>query len=265
LTYFLPEGGIGQVFQKFSWPDERLGASLVGLGASSGPIPGSLLVGSQSEPPYAVVGLGVGTLATHARPWQHMIFYEIDPLVERLSLPPKGKPAYFFYLQDAIHRGAKLEVILGDGRLTLAKDPYLSHENTGRRFEKYFHILVLDAFSSDAIPVHLLTAEAIDLYLSKLADGGLLIFNTTNRYVDIKPVLADIADSRGLSALQFGDSTSGSDWVVLQRKEFAGDRPAANGGPPLRQRFDERWQAPKGLGGPIWTDKYSNLLRVLML
>lgn len=269
ITYFHPTGGIGQIFQKFSWPDARLPASLVGLGSAPGPFAGGLIVGSQSEPPYAVVGLGIGTLAAHARPFQHMIFYEIDPLIKRLSLPPGGEDAYFFYLQDALDRGANLEVVLGDGRLTLEKDPYLS-QSPARRFDNYFHILVLDAFSSDAIPVHLLTAEAIDLYLSKLADGGVLIFNTTNRYVDIRPVLADLAEAKGLTCLHYGDESEGvfdkygSDWVVMQRKEFAGTQAAANGGPPLSRRLDERWRPPQGLGGPVWTDKYSNLLRVLL-
>src|SRR5207302_1637887 len=119
ITYFHPTGGVGQLFQKFSWPDARLPASLVGLGMDSW----GALVGMQSEPAYAVVGLGTGILAAHAKPWQHVVFYEIDPLVKRLSLPPPGQPAYFFYLEDALDRGANLEVVLGDGRLMLQRDP----------------------------------------------------------------------------------------------------------------------------------------------
>jgi len=265
IAYFHPSGGIGQIFAKFSWPDARLPASLVGLGA----VPGGMLAGLHSEPPYAVVGLGTGTLAAHARPWQHMVFYEIDPLVKRLSLPPEGQKTYFYYLEDALERGARLEVLLGDGRQTLKADPL------GRNLERYYHIIVLDAFSSDAIPVHLLTAEAVDLYLEKLADGGLLIFNTTNRYVDIRPVLGKIAQEKGLTCLTFGDYSKddegneipdklGSDWLVMQRRNAWKHGRAANGGVPLDKRLDmKRWQPAPILDGPMWTDSYSNLWRVL--
>jgi hypothetical protein len=260
ITYFHHTGGIGQIFKTFSWPDARLPASLVALGAS----PWSALVDLHSEPAYAVVGLGIGTLAGHGRPLQSVTFYEIDPAVVRLSLPAPGKEAYFTYLQDAIDRGVELKVILGDGRLSLRypADRRYAHE-------KYYHILVLDAFSSDAIPVHLLTEQALDLYLSKLADGGVLIFNTTNRYVDIRPVLADLAAKKDLLCLTYGDYDDGipdkfgSDWVILQRKTPS-DAPGYNGGLPLYRRLDMlKWTAPPRTGGRVWTDDYSNLWQVL--
>lgn len=263
ITYFDPTGGIGQIFQGISWHDARLPASLVGLGA----VPGGLWAGLHSEPPFAVVGLGTGTLAAHARPGQHVVFYEIDPLVRRLSLPPAGQETYFYYLQDALARGAWLEVLMGDGRQTLKNDP--------RKLERYYHIIVLDAFSSDAIPVHLLTAEAIDLYLDKLVDGGVLIFNTTNRYVDIRPVLGKIAQAKGLTCLCYGDyerdeednvipDKFGSDWLVMQRQDFAKRSVTAAGGLPLDRRLNmKRWEKAPILDGPVWTDGYSNLLRVL--
>src|SRR5262249_571557 len=97
LSYFLPSGPIGQVFTVFKQQPE--------------------------SPPYAVVGLGIGTLAAYSRPGQVVHFYEIDPAVKRLSLPPAGETAYFFYLQDALHKGVKLDVILGDGRLKLKEAP----------------------------------------------------------------------------------------------------------------------------------------------
>jgi hypothetical protein len=274
ITYFHPTGGIGQIFKKFSWPDARLPASLVGLGTD----PLGVMVGLHSEPPYAVVGLGTGILAAHAKPGQHVVFYEIDPLVMRLSVPPEGEdPPYFYYVQDARDRGANLEIILGDGRLTLQKDPHVNPlgPKENRKLERYYHIIVLDAFSSDAIPVHLLTAEAIDLYLEKLADGGVLVFNVTNRYVDISPVLGRIAQEKGLTCLSFGDYSKdeegnevpdkfGSDWVVIQRKDYAKGRRLVNGGPPLEERLNmKRWEPTSVLDGPIWTDNYSNLLRVI--
>jgi hypothetical protein len=262
ITYFHPTSGIGQVFKRFSWPDARLPASLVGLGAT----PWSALVGMQSEPPYAVVGLGTGILAAHAKPWQHLIFYEIDPMVRDLSLPG-STPPFFYYLHDAIHRGANLEVVLGDGRLTLKTDPF------GRKFDNYFHVIVLDAFSSDAIPIHLLTAEAVDLYLSKLAPGGLLIFNTTNRYIDLPPVLARIAHEKKLDCYHFGDFEKdeygnvipdkfGSDWVVIQRQSLARDGRVTTLGQPFAERLNMKgWKKLPSDGEPMWTDSYSNLLR----
>jgi len=254
ITYFHPTGGIGQVFQQYSWPDARLPASLVGQGTVPGL--GGVLVDLHSEPPFCVVGLGTGTLAAHARPLQTMHIYEIDPLVRRLSLPPEAEEPMFTFVLDALDRGADLDIIMGDGRLRLREAP-----------EKMYHILVLDAFSSDAIPVHLLTADAVGEYLDKLADGGVLIFNTTNRYVDIRGVLGKIAQHHDLECQIYGDYPEdipdkfSSDWLVMRRKT-AGRR--YTGGPPLAQRFDQlKWQPPVIDAGPLWTDAYSNLFRVI--
>ncbi len=283
LLYFHPNGPIGQVFKTLAWPDARLPASLVGLGA----VPLGPLVALPSEPPYAVVGLGTGTLAAHARPTQHVTFYEIDPAIERLSLPREGEAPYFTYLVDARKRGALVEVVLGDGRLKLKHAP-----------ERYYRVLVIDAFSSDAIPVHLLTVEALDLYLSKLADDGMLVFNVTNRYVDLKPVLGDLARRKGLVCVYYGDDgeadadASASDWVVLARKASDVTRPplayaavaayspssgfpaalpwvglsycARGRWPSLDSRVDpELWEPVPPSGARVWTDDYSNLLGVM--
>jgi hypothetical protein len=279
ITYFDPTGGIGQIFKKFSWSDARLPASLVGLGAlantSGWCFPGDIVAAMHSEPPYAVVGLGTGILAAHAKPWQHVVIYEIDPLVKRLSVPPEGEEPFFYFVQDARDRAANLEIVLGDGRLTLTKDPRVNpfDPKTNRKLERYYHIIVLDAFSSDAIPVHLLTAEAVDLYLDKLVDGGVLIFNVTNKYVDIRPVLGKIAEEKDLVCLYYGDGHRdedghevpykyASDWIVMQRKDYTRQRGKnANGGPALSERLNmNRWHPAEVLDGPMWTDKYSNLL-----
>jgi SAM-dependent methyltransferase len=258
ISYFHPTGGIGQVFQRFSWPDERLPASLVGHAVGPGPLPMGLLCDLHSEPPFSVVGLGTGTLAAHARPWQTMHIYEIDPLVRSLSLPRGDKRPIFTYVQDAKDRGADMEIIMGDGRLRLRDAP-----------EKFYHIIVLDAFSSDAIPVHLLTADAVAEYLEKLADGGVLIFNTTNRYVDIRGVLGNIADAHKMRPLTYGDYSDdipdkfGSDWVVLQRRDLPSNRPYT-GLLPLDSLLDtKKWHEPERDPRPVWTDKYSNLLSVI--
>lgn len=245
ITYFHPTSGIGQVFERMKWHDTRLPASLVALGGD----PFSALVDLHSEPPYAVVGLGIGTLASHARPLQTVDIYEIDPLIRRLSVPENDdEEPLFYYVQDAVFRGAAVNILMGDGRLVMKREGP----------ESYYHVLVLDAFSSDAIPVHLLTAEALDLYLEKLAPGGALVFNTTNRYVDIQPVLADLAASRGLGCYSFavggsdGPDRYPSDWVVLQRPE---DFRFSTG--------KDRWQVVRPTGRRLWTDRYSNLLSVI--
>ncbi len=290
ITYFHERNGVAEVYQKLSWPDARLPASMFGL-ACGGNVPWTMLANTQSEPPVAVIGLGSGILACYAKPYQRMDFFEIDPLVKNLCVTPGYAPPWeraanappapeptFTFLHDAQERGARTDVILGDGRLKLHDAP-----------DKYYHIISLDAFSSDAIPVHLLTAEAIELYMSKLADGGVLVFNATNAYVRIQGVVAAIAKAKGYDVLQCADRRTdddpaerfSADWVVLQRKPVA--HAWTNGGPPIRVRLQKerprlgidgqivrdkagaevievRWRDVEPNPGPIWTDRYSNLL-----
>jgi hypothetical protein len=300
-SYFHERNGVAEIYRRFSWPDARLPASMVGLMCGDNPVLG-MLVNTQSEPPFAVLGLGTGILASYAKPYQAVHFYEIDPLVKRLSIVPGYVPPWdsrreamptlpdpiFYYVHDAQERWSNIDVILGDGRLKIKEAP-----------EKYYHIISLDAFSSDAIPVHLLTAEAVELYMSKLADGGVLIFNTTNRYVRIEGVLAAIARAKGYECLHcadYGYSDSdypqnkehpdrfSADWVVLQRK--IDKKTYRNGGPPIAIRLDkerkrlawdgsvlheqngnaiieDRWHPITPLPGPIWTDAYSNMFKIM--
>ena len=128
----------------------------------------------------AVTGLGAGTIACDAQPGQDWTFYEIDPAVERIA----RNPAYFTYLRDCLPDG---RVILGDARLQMRG-----------AIDGSYDLIILDAFSSDSVPVHLLTREALELYLSKLAIGGVLVFNISNRYLDLVPVLAGLAESHDL-------------------------------------------------------------------
>jgi hypothetical protein len=236
--------------------DPRMPASMVGLGAVS---PWAQLVGTQQQVPFAVIGLGTGTLAAHAQPLQVVDFYEIDPMVKRLSVPDSGeaKDLIFYYVDDALKRGALLDIKLGDGRLKIKEAP-----------EKYYHALLVDAFSSDAVPVHLLTKEAVTLYFDKLVDGGVLIFNTTNRYVRLQPVLARVAEELNLEYLACPDYTNdnipekfGADWMALRRRDKPGV--TMSGGPSLYDRLqmgEDRWQKVEPMPGRAWTDSYSNLL-----
>ncbi|HEV2386242.1 MAG TPA: fused MFS/spermidine synthase [Candidatus Acidoferrales bacterium] len=204
------------------------------------------LAASGRNPAVAIIGLGVGGIAAYAQPGQPFTFYEIDPLVVRLARDPR----YFTFLQDS--PGA-VRVVLGDGRLSLAAAP-----------PKSFGLLVVDAFSSDAIPVHLLTRQAMLLYLAKLAPDGILAFNVSNRYLDLQPVLANLARNLGLvgwlrndTAVTQQDIDQGkfaSKWIVLARR--------ADDASGLAQ--DPRWQPlqPRPSVG-LWTDNYSDLVRII--
>jgi hypothetical protein len=181
------------------------------------------------------IGLGAGEIAVYGRPGQRWVFHEIDPAVVEIAR------SRFTYLEDS---QATIEVVVGDGRLTL--------EESGATFDA----IVIDAFTSDAIPVHLLTVEAFDSYLDVLEDDGLLIVNISNRYLDLLPVLAASAAELGLGgAYASGDGTperaTPSRWVALSRDVER-----------LVPLFAEEWR-PLPDDGVLWTDQRSALFTVL--
>jgi hypothetical protein len=191
----------------------------------------------------AVVGLGAGSLACHGRPGERWTFYEIDPTVFRIARDPR----YFTFLRDC---PPQVHVILGDARLTLARAPGGA-----------FHLIVLDAYSSDAPPMHLITLDAVRLYLAKLAPAGLLVFNISNRHLELEPVLGTIARAAGLVTLARDDARVSeaeralgkveSQWVVMARREE--DLGALRG--------DPRWRpASAPPGARPWTDSFASLL-----
>lgn len=186
-----------------------------------------------------VVGLGAGTLAAYGRAGDVYRFYEINPLVERIAR------SEFTYLADS---AAQVEVALGDARLTMDREP-----------DQQYDVLAVDAFSSDAIPVHLLTLEAFRLYLRHLKPGGLLVLHLSNRYVELQPVVAAAADALGKQALVWKTSSEQSKGTFATTWAVVGDaetllRPslAGPGRPPVAL---EKFTA--------WTDDFSNLLRLL--
>jgi hypothetical protein len=190
-----------------------------------------------------VFGLGAGGLAAYARPGQTWTFFEIDPAVDRIARSPQ----YFRYLPDC---GSRCSVVLGDARLSLA------------RSSTQYDLLILDAFSSDAIPVHLLTREALQLYLRSLSADGTIAFHISNRHLNLRPVLAALAANLGLTALgqldAATDKVSGhqpSEWVVMARTPMAlGDL-----------IVDKRWEHLRNSGAKVWTDEFSNIFTVLKL
>jgi spermidine synthase len=157
------------------------------------------------------------------------------------------EPDYFSYLSYCT-QGAPVDVVMGDARLRLAEAPPAS-----------YGLIVLDAFSSDAIPVHLMTLEALDLYLSKLAPGGVVAFHISNRSLALHPVVADLARARSLSALSLDDYQPAagkeySEWVAVARSPE--DLKAL-------AEADKRWLALEGdPARRVWTDDYSNIVSV---
>jgi len=191
----------------------------------------------------AVVGLGTGTLACHSKGNEHWTFFEIDPEVIRIARDPRR----FEFLSRC---APESPVIAGDARLTL-------EASTDR-----YDLIVLDAFSSDTIPVHLLTREAVAGYLSKLSPHGVLLLHISNRHLDLTPVVAKVAQSLGLAAFVREDRSAGdllttlkadARLVVLTRDAADAGSVAGNWAP---LRPDQ--------SSALWTDDYSNILGIML-
>jgi hypothetical protein len=220
--------------------------------------------------PVGVIGLGAGALATYALAGQHFTFYEIDPVVRAIAF---DTDRYFTYVSDARERGVNVDVVMGDARLTLEQQ----HPGDADKYG----LFVVDAFSSDSIPVHLITREALRVYMEKTRADGLILFHITNRYVDLKPVLAKLAAGAGLLAYVANgarDDLAGKSpatWVVMARdaghfarvtaplRASAGVTPKPTTSEAASLLPTGRWLALTATDGHgVWTDDYSNLLRV---
>ncbi len=191
----------------------------------------------------AIVGLGTGSMASYALPDQDWTFYEINPAVISIAQTPE----YFTYLQKCA--AAPTKVILGDARLKLQNAP-----------DHHYGLIVLDAFNSDAIPIHLMTQEAIALYTSKLAPGGILAFHVSNRSLKLDDVLAELARRNESLSLRSVDGEHNpltgkdpSEWVVIARPSPAFDS--------LSQNLNWRRLEPRS-ESIAWTDDFSNILSV---
>lgn len=199
----------------------------------------------------AAVGLGTGSLAYYARSGDEWTFFEIDPAVARIA------QSDFAFLREC--RGDLRPIVLGDARLQLRK------ERDGS-----FDMLVLDAFSSDAIPVHLLTREALSEYLRKLKPDGVLAMHVSNRYLDLRPIVARLAQQqesplivRGWDDVENRETgKAASQWLVVARdddvlKPLLMHRPGATSDDPFWRRIRP------GQNTPLWTDDFTNILRAI--
>jgi hypothetical protein len=213
ITYFGPKSGIA-----------------VPLGRARGP--GPMRVG--------VIGLGAGTLAAYGRAGDHYSFYELNPLAVHIAR------TQFTFLSDS---PAKIRVVLGDGRLSLEREP-----------DQHFDVLAVDAFNGDSVPVHLLTKEAFALYFRHLNPHGILAVQVTNAYLDLAPVVARAARALGKSAIlienddDLAHAIRASKWVLMTSDPIRARKLARiGGGTPLNGNNGVR----------LWTDDYSNLFEAL--
>lgn len=216
MTYYHPDGPLGQVFQAFPfWRFNRV----------------------------AAVGLGTGAAACYARPGQDWTFYEIDPAVERIARDER----FFTYLADCAPDAG---IVIGDARLSLQAAP-----------DGAFDLLILDAFSSDAIPVHLITAEAFAMYRRKLSPGGVIMVHISNRYLDLEPVLGRITLETGFFGIvqNYDEGTSEtmlrypSIWVAMARSPDD----------IIELAPDTHWEPLRGAKAALWTDDYVNIIGAL--
>src|SRR5271156_1245857 len=187
-----------------------------------------------------VIGLGTGTVAAYGNAGDVIRFYEINPPVERLARH------WFTFLHDS---EAKIDVVLGDARLSLGSEP-----------PQNFNVIVVDAFSGDAIPVHLLTREALALYRRHLRPDGIIAFHVSNQYINLEPVVAGIAGSAGLRAVSVhshGDEQAGlyyADWILVTANQAFLDQP---------EIVNNGFSTPTQEGVRVWTDNYSSVFPLL--
>jgi spermidine synthase len=196
-------------------------------------------------PQVAVVGLGSGTLSCYKGRDEQWTFFEIDAAVAQIARDPR----LFSYISTC---APEVPVVLGDARLTLAASP------------QRYDLIILDAFSSDVVPVHLMTREAVDVYLAHIRDGGVIVLHLSNRYMELASVVAAVAAAEGVVAFgkdddravtePFDYKTAASVAVLARQRSDLGDLPDRPG-----------WHAIKpAIGTRIWTDDYSNVLGAIL-
>jgi hypothetical protein len=186
-----------------------------------------------------VVGLGTGTLAAYGRKGDVVRFYEINPQVIEIARRD------FRFIPDS---KAQVDTVLGDARLTMERES-----------PQKYDVLVIDAFSSDAIPVHLITREAMNIYLKHIKPDGVVAFHVTNRFLKLAPVVKQIADTYGLhTALISDDESDGdasrTDWVLVTRNKKLLEHE------PIKDNISATKEIP---GLRLWTDDFNNLVQIL--
>jgi SAM-dependent methyltransferase len=200
----------------------------------------------QPKKPLAVgiIGLGAGVVAAWMQPGDALVFYEISPRVIDIARRE------FTFVADT---SAKTEIVLGDGRLSLEREP-------PRRYD----VMGIDAFSGDSIPMHLVTREAMAIYLKHLKPDGVIVFQATNRFIDLLPVVKRLAAEFGLEAVNIADEPEGIDgaeyWYSSTDQVIVTRNRALLAWPRIAEAAEEIQDRP---GLPTFTDAHHNLLRIL--
>jgi hypothetical protein len=201
----------------------------------------------QQNQRIGLLGLGVGSIAAYGKPGDYLRIYEINPHVRDIAAKP------FTYLAGS---QARTEVVMGDGRLSMENEP-----------PQDLDFIIMDAFSSDAVPVHLLTREAFAIYLRHLRPDGAILVNISNRYLDLRPVVENAARAIGFQSLHINNDPEsdenedgawwlyGSTWMIVSRNADFLNLPA------LRQAASPPARQPNAI--PLWTDDYASMFRIL--
>jgi hypothetical protein len=265
-TYFHDKSPVGVVLQKYNWfagkdntyhADARLPANLISMGGD----PWGQLVQLWSEPPIAVLGMDIATLAAYARPGQTMHFTERVPTFVKLSFPGKDEKRFFHYAQDARDRGANLEIFEGEPRAMIEK-----HGG-----EKFYQVIVIESYKMPVVGVHkeLMTREAVQMLMGKLGDDGILCFHTSNRYYQLTPIIASIAKDLKLAYIVGRDNGQyhndpnsshrfSSEWVMVARDQ------THLGHLKMRSTKELEWSSSERTDKKfIWTDKGEQSFRGL--
>jgi SAM-dependent methyltransferase len=221
-------------------------ADYFGPGSGYGRVFASLREMEPKKPlAVGVIGLGAGVIAAWMKPGDRLVFYEISPRVVDIA------QREFTFLQDT---SAKTEVVLGDGRLSLEREP-----------PRGYDVLGIDAFSGDSIPMHLVTREAMAIYLKHLKPDGVIVFQATNRFIDLLPVVKRVAAEFGLQAVNVSDEPEtgeeGADYWYSSTDQIIVTRNAKLlAWPRVAEAAEEIADRP---GLPVFTDAHHNLLRIL--
>jgi len=262
-AYYHLDGPAGTALSRFRWfngtqesSDARLPASLVGLSSPSiAPLPLTTLMGVWSEPPIAVLGAAAGTPACYARPFQHMHFYEQNALISSLTLPVAEKGPLFTFIADAQTRGALLRLELGSPRRLLEQKGGVG----------YYHLMLVETYEDSIFSIRkdLCTREGMAECFAKLAPKGILCYHTSNRCINVEPVLIAAANNRGLAWLSGHDMKPArelgrftSSWLMVARDQA-----------DLRELAKQNqiaWRTPPADNKYLWTDDGPQSLRGLV-
>jgi SAM-dependent methyltransferase len=228
----------GVINHGWQYTDPKLRAQPISYFGPSSGIARALDFYSGRPRRVGIVGLGVGVFTAWGQPGDYFRIYELDPQVVKIAREQ------FWYLSES---KAKIEVVTGDGRLNLERDQ-----------PQKFDLLSVDAFSSGSIPIHLLTREALQVYKRHLAPGGVIVYNVTNRFVRLAPLLKLVAEAEGMQAIRISDDPqddrySGTEYVlVTANPQLAADK-----------RFEDAEAIETIPGLAPWTDSYNNLFKVV--